>query len=84
MGAGKFGIAGEEGPELIRGPASVTPISKIPANNNRGIIIQVDARGAIDPAAVEAAVIRGIDRATPQIIAITERRAVSRTRPSFV
>jgi len=26
LGAGKFGIAGERGPELIQGPASVTPL----------------------------------------------------------
>ena len=83
LGAGKFGIAGEEGPELIRGPATIIPFGKIPAANNTGITIQIDARGATDPAAVEAAVNRAIVRATPKIIAATERRAVTRSRPGF-
>ena len=29
LGAGKFGIAGEAGPELITGPASITPMSDL-------------------------------------------------------
>ena len=29
LGAGKFGIAGESGPELISGPAQITPMNEI-------------------------------------------------------
>ena len=36
LGAGKIGIAGEEGPELVAGPAKITPLDQMmrPANNN--------------------------------------------------
>jgi hypothetical protein len=31
LGAGKFGIAGESGPEIIHGPAGVTPMAQMGA-----------------------------------------------------
>jgi hypothetical protein len=42
LGAGKFGIAGENGPELISGPATITPMSG--ATNVTYNINAVDAR----------------------------------------
>jgi hypothetical protein len=29
LGSGKWGIAGEAGPEIIKGPASITPMGKL-------------------------------------------------------
>ena len=29
LGSGKWGIAGEAGPELVKGPASITPMDKL-------------------------------------------------------
>lgn len=46
LGAGKWGIAGENGPEIIRGPATVVPMR---SNDNRGgqvVNIAIDATGA--------------------------------------
>lgn len=46
LGAGKWGIAGENGPEIIKGPATVVPMR---ANDNRGgspVYINIDATGA--------------------------------------
>ena len=40
IGAREFGIVGERGPELIRGPAVVTPMSRA------GMTVIIDARGA--------------------------------------
>lgn len=40
IGAGQFGIVGEEGPELVQGPASVTPMGR------GGHTFYIDARGA--------------------------------------
>jgi lambda family phage tail tape measure protein len=31
LGAGKWGIAGEAGPEIVSGPATITPISQMPS-----------------------------------------------------
>jgi hypothetical protein len=37
LGAGKWGIAGERGPELIRGPASVMPMNKAMQHSTQGL-----------------------------------------------
>jgi hypothetical protein len=42
LGAGKWGIAGEAGPEIIKGPAEVVPMGKMGGGGNTYII---DARG---------------------------------------
>ena len=42
LGAGKFGIAGENGPELIHGPAKITPMG---AGGNVTVNVAVDANG---------------------------------------
>jgi len=34
LGAGKFGVAGENGPELITGPAQITPLSGMGSGSN--------------------------------------------------
>lgn len=43
LGAGKWGIAGENGPELILGPAQVVPMSAAPAGGNTYITNHVAA-----------------------------------------
>lgn len=42
LGAGKFGIAGENGPELIHGPANITPMK---VGGNVTVNVAVDANG---------------------------------------
>ncbi len=42
LGAGKFGIAGEAGPELIQGPAKITPLG---VGGNVTVNVAVDANG---------------------------------------
>jgi tape measure domain-containing protein len=48
LGAGKWGIAGENGPEVIHGPAGVTPMTgghlKVVVNNNAGDVIGTSER----------------------------------------
>ena len=71
-------LVGERGPELFIPSAS----GKIVANHNLGtggggMVINVDARGSSDPAAVRAQVQQGILEAAPAIIAAAEQRTVS-------
>lgn len=37
LGAGKWGIAGEAGPEIIKGPASVVPLDRITSGSGSGM-----------------------------------------------
>ncbi|HEX7040438.1 MAG TPA: hypothetical protein VF202_10015, partial [Trueperaceae bacterium] len=60
---GRFYMVGERGPELIA-PRSAGTV--IPNHKLGGLTINVDARGAHDPVAVEQAVERGV-RAAVQI-----------------
>lgn len=62
LGAGKFGIAGENGPELISGPASVAPIGGV--TNVTYNINAVDAQSfkamiAADPGFIHAVAMQG-------------------------
>lgn len=43
IGAGQFGVVGEEGAELVQGPATVTPLGR---GGLAGARIYIDARGA--------------------------------------
>jgi len=43
--AGKFGIAGENGPELITGPAQITPLQGIGGSQN--VVYNINAVDAI-------------------------------------
>lgn len=61
LGAGQWGIAGEAGPEIVHGPATITPIGNVvpPAMAQRGgasavvnMPVTINAQGA-DPAALE-------------------------------
>lgn len=89
LGAGRWGIAGEAGPEIIRGPANIVPMSapRIPQSGTNGgtVVINapINAAGA-DPAAlarVEKAV-RDLGNSIPrQAIDATHRQRVRGGRP---
>lgn len=62
LGAGKFGIAGERGPELIRGPASITPImggGSVTYNINAVDAMSFKALIAQDPGFIHAVAQQG-------------------------
>lgn len=72
LGAGKFGIAGENGPELIRGPASVTPLM---AGGTTSVTYNINA--------VDASSFKQLVAKDPRFIyAVTEqgRKSVPSTR----
>ena len=76
-------LVGEKGPELFV-PGSSGAV--IPNNKTMGlssgsnIVVNVDARGSSDPAAVRAQVQQGIMEAAPAIIAAAESRTMSTLR----
>jgi hypothetical protein len=63
-------IVGERGPELFTPPSAgrIVPNRQLMGNVTHEHHYNIDARGAHDPAAVEAAVHRGIAAAAPQIV----------------
>ncbi|UOF79244.1 prophage tail length tape measure protein [Caudoviricetes sp.] len=81
LGAGKWGIAGEAGPELIQGPANITPMGKgsspqITINNYSNS--QVDARQMSDGqiiVTVQQMINSGLKR-VPNIMAEAQRRSL--------
>lgn len=44
--AGSFAVTGEAGPELVTGPANVTPLSRLGGGTTYAPVYQIDARGA--------------------------------------
>jgi len=46
LGAGKWGIAGESGPEVVHGPARITPMSDL-GGGNTSVNITVNADGGV-------------------------------------
>lgn len=76
--AGQPYMVGERGPELFV-PArsgSIVPNNKM----GGGVVINVDARGSSDPAAVRAQVQQGILEAAPFLIQAAENRTISSVR----
>lgn len=62
LGAGKFGIVGERGPELISGPATITPITaggNVTYNINAVDAMSFKALIASDPAFIHAVATQG-------------------------
>lgn len=64
LGAGKFGIAGENGAELVTGPATITPLSQLGGSNVTYNINAVDASSfkqmvARDPQFIHAVATQG-------------------------
>lgn len=53
LGAGQWGIAGEAGPEIVRGPAGITPMSKV--GGSLSAQISIDLTGANGDAAIAQA-----------------------------
>lgn len=66
--AGQFGIAGENGPEIIQGPATVTPYKHINAALNSGgaragghaIAMTIDVRGAQGNSEIQTMITNGV------------------------
>ncbi|SEB98019.1 hypothetical protein [Terriglobus roseus] len=79
---GKTYLVGENGPEYFSPGATgyITPNDRIGAGGGptNHMAFTVDARGAHDPAAVQAAVQRGITDAAPHIVAATLAAATDR------
>lgn len=77
-------LVGENGPELMvpGGSGTIIPNRNLGmgATGGSGMTINVDARGANDPAAVRAQVQQGILEAAPAIIAAAEARTVQGMR----
>lgn len=67
IGAREFGIVGERGPELIRGPAVVTPMKNV------GPTVFIDARGA------DEAGLRRLEKVVRELNGSIERRAIAAT-----
>lgn len=44
--SGKYGVVGEAGPELVRGPANVTPVSKMAGSSPQRVNINISLAGA--------------------------------------
>jgi hypothetical protein len=68
LGAGKFGIAGENGPELISGPASITPMggtTNVTYNINAVDAMSFKAMIAADPSFIHAVAQQG-GKSTPR------------------
>jgi lambda family phage tail tape measure protein len=81
---GKFSMVGENGPELryFGSPSTIVPGGFGGSSTTHNWTI--DARGATDPAMVNAAVQRGIAKALPSISAVTmhAQREASARKPS--
>lgn len=77
-------LVGEDGPELMvpGGSGTIIPNRNLGmgGTGGSGMTINVDARGANDPAAVRAQVQQGILEAAPAIIAAAEARTVQGMR----
>lgn len=74
-------LVGERGPEIVVPGKSGTVIpNRGIGGMGGGMVINVDARGSADPAAVRAQVQQGIIEAAPSIIAAAEARTVQGLR----
>lgn len=74
-------LVGERGPEIVVPGKSGTVIpNRGIGGMGSGMVINVDARGSADPAAVRAQVQQGIIEAAPSIIAAAEARTVQGLR----
>lgn len=77
-------IVGENGPELFVPGSSGTVIPNGKTMNaiggSGGVVVNVDARGSADPAAVRAQVQQGILEAAPAIIQAAQNRTISTMR----
>lgn len=76
---GKTYLVGEEGAELFTPDrhGQIIPSGQTANAGKAPMVINVDARGATDPAAVRAQVQQGIAEAAPLIVAAAESRTIS-------
>lgn len=81
IASGRPYVVGERGPELFVPSSSGAVLSnKRMGAGGSSFVVNVDARGSADPAAVRQQVERGILEAAPAIIAAAEARTVSGLR----
>lgn len=83
VGANQPYVVGERGPELFvpGGSGTIIPTKNMgSASGGGGMVVNVDARGSNDPAAVRAQVEQGILQAAPAIIAAAQSRTVNSLR----
>jgi hypothetical protein len=75
-------VVGERGPELFvpHTAGSIVPNGQWGGNTTHNHSWNVDARGASDPAAVDAAVQRGIRKAAPHLVAASLGAGVDRNK----
>ena len=71
LSAGTMALVGERGPEIAYLPkgAGVIPNKSVSNMGGHTLHVNVDARGATDPAQVEAAANRAVMRAAPHLVA---------------
>lgn len=79
---GGLSWVGERGPELVNLPrgSQVIPAHRASQMGGGGVVVNVDARGSADPAAVRAQVQQGILEAAPAIVAAAHQRTVAGLR----
>lgn len=89
LSSGGLTVVGERGAELVDlpGGSNVIPnhaLASISGGGRGGNVIHIDARGSTDEAAVHEAVVRGIQQATPQIVATATQATIRKFgRPSL-
>jgi hypothetical protein len=80
LGAGKWGIAGEAGPEIIKGPATVVPINKMQSGGAAVVNVSIDATGASSAELARTQQeLRNLKESLPrQIVAVQRQAGVGR------
>lgn len=80
--AGKISIVGENGPEWMVGNGSsrIIPMGAGGGAGGGGMVVNVDARGSNDPAAVRAQVMMGIAQAAPALLAAARGETIAKLR----
>lgn len=83
LGAGRWGIAGEAGPELVKGPAHITPFgkmgqqgAKVTVNNYSGAPVQARQMSDGEILVVVGNMIQSNNRRVPGLVADAQRRSL--------
>lgn len=79
LAAGRWGIVGERGPELIGPYAQPVTVSPMARAAGASVTYNIDARGSTDPAETQRIVVAALAAATPSII----DRATAKTMDQF-
>lgn len=79
LAAGRWGIVGERGPELIGPYAQPVTVSPMARAGGASVTYNIDARGSNDPAETQRIVVAALAAATPSIV----DRATAKTMDQF-